>query len=168
MPLKVGEKWTYIIRNAEQSVVGSILVVRSDSVAGTNGYVLQGPSGESRLAWVGSRLYAEELTNTRFDPPLPLLDTHLPKNLEYWRGSVISVGSKAGIAASASVYCLPKNLLQNGKNFDTLESNIRISVPKISETATVVSWFVSNSGLVRQEERVNGIQTSALEILSGP
>ena len=166
MPMRPQRSWTYLVRNAKQSTVETMQVVRVDSVAHQSGFLLQGGGSETRLAWSKGILLAQELTNTWYSPPMPILDTRTKKSILAWQGKIKSPLFE--IDARASITTKPEILNVGGKRIPTLHSQITINVPSAHQLVTISTWFESRIGIVRQEERVNSIQTSAVELLSGP
>lgn len=163
MPSKVGTQWTYTVRAGFQSYVEPVSVERHVSVAGVQGFELGGPLGQSRMAWREGRLVASRLGSARFDPPVPLL---VPggKGPYEWKGTF---GSLAGSGQATAILEQRTETVNLGaRSLPCTRATLRVE--RGDETIELITWFSDGTGIVKQEQRTNGRQNLALELLSGP
>jgi hypothetical protein len=121
--------------------------------------------GNSRLAWVGSRLIAEELGGVRYSPPIPIYDPlATEKKPLNWNGLVIVAGKSS--EGQASLTMKPDSYKVAGRDY-----SVKLARVELKTTGKVVEnlmWFAPGIGIVRQEQRVEGTLDRALDFLSGP
>ncbi len=165
MPLKSGEHWAYVVRNARQSLVGDVDVARQVAVDGVMGWELHGPSGISRLAWKNGTLVASILSGTRYSPPLVLVIPNSVGKTLNWKGTVFT--PLHSFPAVATMTWQSQDVQLGGKIFHTVRQNCQLNLSSGTQIA-LTTWFSSQVGIVRQEQRTNGVQVLALERLSGP
>jgi hypothetical protein len=167
-PLEVGRTWTYSVDTGLTSFVAKVRVERRVPVGGVLGYELRGATGVSRLAWDGNRLVAAMLPQTRFNPPIPLAVAGArgeAKNpfRSRWRGNIEWFGkARSGVATLEQ--------RQDRARLGSAEVPATLTVVRLSadnRTVELSSWFVDGIGLVRQEQRTDGILDVRLEYLRG-
>jgi hypothetical protein len=164
MPLKVGETWIYRVHGRELDQVVPFKVTRRISVAGTNGYEIASDLGISRLAWVGTKLVADELAGTKYDPPLPLLDSQSAPADAQWEGTVTT---PAGILRGTAT---------QSQHVDKRPASGRTGVATVStielktghNVLTLVSSYVPEVGMIQQEEHNGLLSSTSLTMTSGP
>lgn len=165
MPLAVGEQWGFAVRSAQNSIAASLKVTRKAAVGGVEGFEISGPSGISRLAWIGGDLKASVLSGTRFMPPITLLTSTVSKTPVTWSGKVSTplhswTGTAENLISKA-------DLKVAGRNVDTIRSDLVITLANQTKM-TLTTWYAPEMGIVRQEQRTNGVQVLAMERLNGP
>lgn len=164
MPLKVGQTWTYEIKPGFQSDAIEVKVSRALSVGPCQGYELTSGYGSTRLGWDGDTLLASQLGGTVYDPPVPLLSPLGPEETKTWRGNVVLAGkTREGIARLSR-----KDVKTKVGTFDrdAVESILNLEVD--GQKHEILTWFVKNLGIVRQEQRRDGILVNRVSYLSGP
>lgn len=165
MPLRSGLHWAYVVQNARQSLVGEVSVIRPVAVGDVSGWELQAPSGISRIAWDRGTLQASMLSGTRYSPPIPLLVADPVGKTINWKGQVST--PMHNYTANATMTWQKQDLQLGGKTFHTVREDCQIKLESGS-ILTLTTWFSPEVGIVRQDQRTNGIQVLALEHLSGP
>lgn len=164
MPLEKGGVWTYQAEPGLQSETVDIRVQNQVPVQDVLGYRLVSSWGNSRLAWKGDTLLASELGGTRYDPPIPLIQT-LPKaGKGEWKGQII-VGDKT-VPATATLEIKSTKTRLGSREMDATQSTLTLKVGE--DTHEVLTWFVPNYGIARQEQRKNNLLTNRLTYLTGP
>lgn len=162
MPMKLGTKWTYTVRSGFRSYVEEVTVEREQSVAGESGFYLGGALGPATLAWGGSRLLASQVASNRFDPPIPIL---VVGSAGWgWKGKIRGLGG--GFDATMTAVATAEKLDLAGRKLTTTKSDLAIEVG--GKTVRLTTWFSPGIGIVRQEQRTDGRQDLAIELLSGP
>lgn len=164
MPLSVGKSWTYEVRGRQLTQVGTMEVSRKLSVAGVEGYELNGPTGLSRLAWSHGRLLASEMAGTYYRPAIVILDPSCPPGAIGWVGDI--VGPAGTISASALLFNKAVQWPWGGRSVAAIETTLQIDADR--RHVAVVSHYVDGVGLVGQDQRTNGLQDVALEMTAGP
>jgi len=165
MPLAKGHVWTYNVQYGMATAVQDVRVSRPISVEKSAGWELASPMGNSRLAWVGSRLIAEELGGVRFSPPIPIFDPlATEKKPLTWAGLVIVAGKSS--EGGASLTMKPDKYKVAGRDY--LVKLARIELKTTGKVVENLIWFAPGIGIVRQEQRVGDNRDRALEFLSGP
>ncbi|MCE9557832.1 MAG: hypothetical protein K8R88_02665 [Armatimonadetes bacterium] len=160
-PLAVGNEWTYTVKSGLLSRVDVVRVVATDSVAGAPGFRLQGPSGPSRVAWIGNQLVANELSGTRFSPAIPL---YSGDGSAKWSGLVTSLGLTTTAKLTLSQE-LDKFKI-GGQELPGSKSTIVLRAGDTQKTLTFL--FIKGLGLVRQEESDGTTMTRSVVYVKGP
>ncbi|MCX7800015.1 MAG: hypothetical protein N2109_06680 [Fimbriimonadales bacterium] len=167
-PLEVGRTWTYSVDTGLTTFVARVRVERRVPVGRALGYELRGSMGTSRLAWDGDELVASMLPQTRFNPPIRLAvagargDARNPFRA-VWRGNVEWFGkARAGVATLEQ---RPDRARIGSAEVPATLSVVRLTTE--NRTVELSSWFVDGIGLVRQEQRTDGILDVRLEYLRG-
>lgn len=160
MPLAEGHKWTYNVMLDFGSTVQSLEVSRRISVAGEHGWELTGPMGSSRLAWVGGTLVGERLAGTTFSPPVPLLAAEEMS----WEGTATTAGQARKGRGRLTISQVDVELA--GRTYESTLSKLEIGFD--SGTLELLTWFVADLGIIRQEQRIDGVRNRKLDYLSGP
>lgn len=162
MPLTPGAHWEY------ESQVGLVRSVIDVQVAGQGpvgkhaGYKLESSYQPARLAWGDGALWASELGGTGFSPPVPLL-TGAGSTTE-WKGIVSSAGKQVSSTAKLTVADTKEKV--GSKERPARQSVLLVQFGK--RTVEVTTWFVEGLGIVRQEQRADGLLKSRLVYVTGP
>ncbi len=149
MPLRVGNEWSYGVKTGLPETVASVKVTREIPVAGKTGYELTSPMGISRMTWKGERLVATVLGNSRFQPPLPLLNSIEQKYTEQWEGRMYAQGRT--FAARATLSQEPVPLTREGKKHRAIKTILLIQLP--SQELEIQSWYAPGVGILNQVQR---------------
>ncbi len=165
MPMKVGDSRAYIVRFPFFGSVEPIEVVRRTSVAGAAGFELRGPMGMSRLAWVGDRLLADNLTHSRFAPAIPLLALGALDRPVAWNGVIRLLNTNLEAKAVLDQDEATEEVL--GRPIPGIKSVLRIEIPRLERVVSVESTFLYGIGLVRQVQRTNDSQDIEIRLLAG-
>ena len=139
-------------------------VSRRIAVDGVEGYELTGPLGTARLAWHGTRLVAQALGGTTYDPPIPLLDSRLPQAPVEWRGTVTAPVGICDGAAKLRHYADHTQFAS--KQTPAIETVLELQAGK--RRIELRSWFIYGVGLAKQEEHTGDVQTVRLSMTGGP
>ena len=164
MPLKKGNAWTYTVRTGLQTTVQVLKVEKPIAVNSVQGWILNGPMGESRVAWKSGILLAEQLPGTVFSPALPLLDAKKLDSTRRWHGTVLSMGRP--LECTAEIVQGPDQYVISGHSFSVLKVVVNLHVPQ--KSIELVTWFAEGIGILSQQQRSQGYLECALEYLSGP
>ncbi len=164
MPLDAKAVWTYQAEPGLQSETVDIKVSGQVPVLDVNGYQLTSTWGNSRLAWKGDILLASELGGTRYQPPIPLLQTIPKAGKAEWKGT-ISVADKS-IHATATLELKDTEARIGSRDLPSTESVLTLKAGP--DTHEILTWFVADYGIARQEQRKNGLLINRLTYLSGP
>ncbi len=164
MPLEKGATWNYSVRAGFVAAVHPVKAARRIAVGEAPGWELQSPMGNSRLAWSGRRLIADQLAGVRYSPPLPLFDPSSRKKDTKWGGFVF-VGGKP-VEATATISLRQDRFRVGGRDYNTELSEIKLKVG--TRSIENLTWFVEGIGIVKQEQRTGPILDRALDYLSGP
>lgn len=172
LPLWEGNEWTYATRTSFQNPSSVLKVGPKIAVGSVEGRVLSGSFGESRMAWDGPKLIASQLSNSRFNPPIPLFrEDKIPEkkkqreqefvNVDEWKGRVESFDSAR--SGSALLQQRRSQLDVNGRKLNVIESLLTISLGKSEiEIRTI---FERGKGILRQEQRTNRNLVLSIEML---
>ncbi|MBL8087227.1 MAG: hypothetical protein JNM85_04045 [Chthonomonas sp.] len=165
LPLEVGYEWKYTVTAGLQSSVETLKCVQNDSVAGTSGFRLQGPAGQSRYAWKAGVLVAEELAGTRYAPELPIFAPGLAKGKNMtWKGQ-ITIAHRT-FTASGVLMTESGKISFGGRETNSLRSELTLTLK--DQPFKIVTWYVDRVGMVRQEERAGDRLMRSVEYISGP
>jgi len=163
LPLRTGTEWTYRVRSGFDLRIELVRVTGPIAVAGGDGWQLNGPMGESRLAWREGVLLAEQLPGTRFAPAIPLLRV-TDLSGKFWQGFVSANGHTQ--SAQADLRMVQESLMLAGRKRQALRSTVTLN---LKPTALVLdSWFVADIGIVRQELRRGDALVRAMDWVAGP
>lgn len=162
MPMRSGAKWTYTVRSGFRSYVDDCAVEAEQSVGGKKGFRLGGAFGPATFAWSNGTLIAGQVAANRFDPPLPLLDRS--KTHWEWNGTVR--GLAGARRASMTADSKAEKLDLGGRKLSTTKVETRLTIA--GQAVELDTWFAAGIGIVRQEQRTDGKQDLAIELLSGP
>lgn len=162
-PTDVGTTWTYSVRNgfgAEH--VEDVRVARRLTVAGVEGFELQGPLGSTRMAWRSGTLWCESFANVSLRPPLPLWDPN--RKTQAWKGTIeTSFGEEA---ATARIAWDESKIEIDGIRFETMRTQCFLERPQ-GETQ-LTTWIAPGVGIVRQEQRTRDALDLSVEWVAGP
>ncbi len=151
------------MRGSLMAGVYRITAMEPTSLAGHSGWVLSGPLGRSRVAWVGDRLKAAEWAGTRFDPPITLLvSTTKPTELT-WSGRVTN--GLRSLDTKVTTRQEPGKINLTGRETPGLRVTMTL---KDNPSQESTFFYVKGRGLVTSETRVDGKFSVGLEYLSGP
>jgi len=159
MPLGPSKTWSYLVDDGVNKMPDHVRVTRRIPVGDALGYELTGELGTSHFAWLNGRLISDELSNTRFLPPLCILATR--ERTIHWRGWVFS-GDKKQPASADIDYVKAKK--DETSSADTIDSTVRMKIDK--QHVTLVTRFESDYGIVKQEQRTDDQLSLSLTALS--
>ena len=155
MPLSMHKKWSYLVDDGVNKMPDHVKVTRQVPVGSAQGFELTGELGISRFAWQNGRLITDDLSNTRFMPPLPILATR--DRRVHWRGWVFS-GNKQEPAYADVDFVKVK------KDGDFIDSTVTLKVDQ--RQMSLVTRFQADYGIVRQEQRTGDQLDLSLMALS--
>ncbi|MHB8635649.1 MAG: hypothetical protein ACYC96_04155 [Fimbriimonadaceae bacterium] len=164
MPLSVDHAWTYEVHGRRVGQVAEMRVNRRIAVDDVSGYEVTGPLGVDRLAWRGPQLIAETLCNTTFNPPIPLLDSRLPRSPVLWSGAVTAPASV--VHATGTLTETATDTVFASHKTAAVKSVLQLNLGR--RRLELDSWFVAGVGLVKQEERANDVETERVAMTGGP
>lgn len=164
MPLSSDSKWTYQAEPGLQSEVLDMVVLGRVPVGDANGYRLNSGWGETHLAWSANTLISAQLGGTRYDPPIPLLANLAPTQRLPWEGNIILAGKR--IKAKGYVTTTVTESRVGSLDLPSTQSTLVLELEK--SHIEVLTWFVRDIGIVRQEQRKNNLLVNRLSYLSGP
>ncbi|MCW5937330.1 MAG: hypothetical protein KIT11_08495 [Fimbriimonadaceae bacterium] len=160
-PLESGNRWSYTVFRDFDTIVTDVRVQRPVRVGTAQGWLLSGETGESRLAWKGSRLVAGELGGTVFVPPVPIF---AESERTTWDGQVEVTGvTKPG---TAELIMGKGDVRFSGRSVPARTGTLRLKSD--GHEMELTSWFVEGIGIARQEQRRDGRLVRRLEYLGGP
>lgn len=148
-PLHMGCEWTYDVKSGLSHGVTVLKTVREIPVAGVHGYELSISTGISRMAWKDGRLVATVLNNSRFNPPLTLLNGDGMKATIPWEG-VMYAGGKL-LKGSGTVTQEAENFTVDGKTYPSLKTTLSLRFPQ--RTIEVQTWYSKGIGMLNQTQR---------------
>lgn len=163
MPLSLGKKWNYSVNANFKTYTSEVTVTQKTGVADTEGYVLSGPMGESRLAWKDGVLVAEKLINTRFEPAIPLVIETDSKVLRRWEGKAMGLWGTA--TGKAVLEQAPGQEKIGGRTVKTTKTVLTLTLPK--STVRLQTMFQPGGGILTQRQWIDGNLVLSLERLSG-
>lgn len=163
LPLEQGRTWTYNVRTGFPRSVEELKVERPIAVAGVDGWQLGSPLGVARVAWKGGTLWAEETSNLRFSPPLPLLVEGEPKASRTWSGKVRHLGRE--VDAAATLMQTEGRDTLGSKPIDVVKTELRLQME--GHEVLVRSAYAAGIGLVRQRQETDGRFDVEMEFLGG-
>jgi len=170
MPLRVGNEWSYDVKTGLPESVASLKVTREVPVAGIVGCELDGPMGISRMAWKGETLIASVLGNSRFSPPIPLLNSIEERHTEKWSGRMYSHGKTYDAQATLSQE--PTPLTREGRKYQATKTVLLLRLP--DRELEIQTWYAPGYGILNQVQRTRTGSESVgrfdveLDYLSGP
>lgn len=164
-PLEQGKRWTYKIRTPLYSYVEQVSVEGRVPVGVDSGFKLSGEMGGSRLAWSGSRLKAGAIGVTGFSPPITILDSGLVKSRSQWSGLLLIAGK--GTPAVAELDQDEEQITLEGRRVKSLRATLTLRPKAGSRAFELISWYVAGIGVVRQEQRTNGVLDLTMEWMHG-
>lgn len=173
MPLTEGREWSYSVKSGFQNNVVTLKVTDKVNVGDYNGSILSSPIGESRLAWAASTLLASQFANSRFNPPVPILnESKIPPKkktrdnefvqVDTWKGRIESFG-KSRVATGRLLQRRSTVGLITGQ-VSAVETVLELTIDK--SVIEVRTWFERGKGIVRQEQRTERNQVVSLELLN--
>lgn len=160
MPLEIGHSWSYQVQAGFQNYMGSTKVVRRIAVGGVQGYELHGPFGDARVAWIGDQLVADRLGANRFVPPVPLLSLAKKESIP-WQGTIFNL--EGATDSTATLTQTAATIPVGAQSFKTTCTTLTIKAG--SHAIELVTWFAPSIGIVKQEQRTDGVRSVALEWL---
>lgn len=159
-PLEKGREWTYGVRSGLAKNVVDVKVTDEAPVGSVRGFRLEGPLGVSRVAWLGDRLIADCLPNTRFAPSLTLLAPNEKKPIS-WQGLVETMG-KTEAAKAVLTHSREKQKI-GSQPYDTVVATLRVKVGQ--RRMELKTWYAPGIGPILQEQRtLNSDGVSELDI----
>lgn len=170
MPLRVGNEWSYDVKTGLPESVDKVKVTREVPVADTVGFELSGAMGLSRMAWKGETLVASVLGNSRFSPPLPLLNSIEEKQTTKWKGRMYSQGRT--YEATATLSQEPTPLTREARKYQAVKTTLLIRLN--DRELEVQTWYAPGVGILNQVQRTRTGDESVgrfdveLDYLSGP
>lgn len=170
MPLRVGNEWSYNVKTGLPESVASVKVTREVPVAGKTGYELMSAMGLSRMTWKGEMLVATVLGNTRFNPPLPLLNSIEQKQTTKWTGRMYAQGRT--YEADATLSQEQTLLTREGRKHRAIKTVLLIRLP--NREMEVQTWYAPGIGILNQVQRTRqgtegvGRFDVEMDYLSGP
>lgn len=164
MPLEVGKRFSYNVSTNFNSYPAEIKVVRRAAVAGLDGFVLTGPTGESHVAWKGDVLVGERFANSRFIPPIPLVVDTTERRRQTWIGKV--QGSWGQFEGTAVLNQAPSEEVVAGRKTKVTKTELTITNPK-GKSIRLRTLFQTGSGIVAQHQWIGGDLLVQLDWLSG-
>lgn len=162
-PLRVGDAWVYEVQGGFIAGADELKVTGTTTIQGQTGYVLEGAFGPARLAWSGNTLLAEDLANTRFKPPIPILVEDTGKPEREWRGAMVTMGKLVNATATLAQEAKPLDL--GSRKYQAIHALLSITAPGSEIEVSV--WYAKGIGPVRWEQRVNRGQVLRAEYVSG-
>jgi hypothetical protein len=157
-PMEVGKQWSYTVQTGFPTFVQKMTVKRPISIAGVQGYEIEGPMGTCRVAWSGDRLIAARMANTEFFPPITILRAGEAAASRAWKGRV-RLADGTAISCSAEQTQAADTLTVRSKPVKTVKSTVLLQLP--GRVVDLSTWYEPGRGPVRQIERVNGVQIVA-------
>lgn len=165
MPLSAKASWKVQVRAGLRSSVSDLKVTTRDAVAGVSGWRLSGPGGDSRLAWKNGDLVADQLSGTRFLPPLPMLRPNLAEKAKVeWSGMIQT--AHMSFPAKAVLTQAPDELTISGRKETAICATLDVAVR--GKTTSIATWYVRGIGIARQEEHQDGELLRAMDYVLGP
>lgn len=149
MPMEVGRRWQFAVSTQFQQYLADMTVSREASVAGHKGFVLLGATGECRLAWVNGRLLAERISNTRFEPPIPLVVQSEDRERVAWKGVVQGNWGRFEATASLNQVMTEKEI--SGSKTRVAKSDLVILNSK-GPSIRLETLFEPNVGIAQQQQ----------------
>lgn len=167
-PLKVGNQWQYTANNHLGVFLHTVKVTRETPTPLGMGYELRGSLGDSIVVWDGPILRATVLSGTRFNPPLPLLDSTRAEAELSWKGRMHSAGKTLEATAT-----LKQTNTEWGTGNKVKATQTDLTIRSAERTVTVTTIYVRSRGPVSQTQHVsiaNGQPAFevSLEHLNGP
>lgn len=160
-PLERGKSWTYNVRTGFPRSVEKLTVERAIAVAGVDGWQVGSPLGVARLAWKDGVLLAEETSNLRFEPPLPILVDGVGKASRTWRGTVRHLG-RVEEGAATLMQSEGRDTL-GSKPIDVVKTELRIRLE--GHEILVRTSYAEGIGPVRQRQETDGRFDVEMEFL---
>lgn len=170
MPLRVGNEWSYDVKTGLPETVAVVKVTREVPVDGQVGYELDGPMGISRMTWKGELLIGSVLGNSRFSPPIPLLNSIEERQTTKWKGRMYSHGKT--YEAEGSLSQEPTPLTREGRKYQAIKTVLLLRLP--DRELEVQTWYAPGYGILNQVQRTRtggenvGRFDVELDYLSGP
>lgn len=164
MPLEVGQRFSYQVSTNFNSYTAEVKVARKASVAGLEGFVLSGPTGENHLAWRNDVLVGERFANTRLSPAIPLLVDTQGRVRRYWTGKV--QGAWGTFEGNATLNQAPSEETIGGRKVKVTKTELTINNPK-GKSIRVRTLFQPGTGIVSQHQWIGGDLVVQLTWLSG-
>lgn len=164
MPLEPDAKWSYVARGDVTNALAEFEVADVTSVGSARGRVIRSSYGESRLAWMGTKLIASELGGTKYWPPIPLLDVSIKAGQIEWSGTAKTAGKVTSLTAVVRQSRVPYIIAQ--KEVSAIRTSITLRGEGVQEELT--TWFVEQVGIAKQERRSKGKWVLSLSLVSGP
>ena len=161
-PLAKGNTWTYTVESEGAGDTETMSVERKTSVGPYSGWLVRGDRGESRLAWSGGVLYASQLADTVYDPPIPLFT----RTDREWSGTVQTAGGKE--QGTATIKQTKDSLTVAGQRYDTQKCTVDLNTPQ--GRIQLATWYFSGMGILQQDQRSGPGLTldRRLTFVSGP
>lgn len=162
MPLTDGMSWQYFVRDPLGARVMKVEVTGKTRVGLNDGWLLDGPGGQSRLSWQGSTLIASELTSVRFDPPIELLRAASERAKWEYKGKCD--GRLGTVYITAFLEQKPEKLSLGGVQHEAMKVSLRARIGSVD--VMLETWYASRIGILKQEQWSDGTQVASLEWIS--
>lgn len=161
-PTQVGSHHEYVIKNGMAVYVEAIRATKEVAVAGSRGVELGGPMGISRVAWKDGTLYASLLGGTRFVPPIPILVAAAPDKAITTK----TMAETEGVQRQARVTLVhSKEKIKIGtRDVETVRTLLTLNTD--ANVITVETHYADGSGMVRQQQHVDGQFDLSLDLLN--
>ncbi len=164
MPIQKDSKWSYQAEPGLQNEVLDLEVIGRVPVGDSNGWRLNSGWGETHLAWQDNSLISSLLGGTRYDPPLPILSNLAATQRKEWKGDIILAGKR--IQANGYITTSITDTRVGSLELPSIQSTLKLNLGK--DEQEILTWFVQDYGIVRQEQRKNGLLVNRISYLSGP
>jgi hypothetical protein len=158
-PIDEHSHWSYFARTVN-TTTDHVSYAGRVAVGNSNGYELKSDLGVIHLAWTNGNLVTDQMASSRFLPPLPIL-TEVSKKPVAWQGW-IDTGDRRE-AARAKIVTDHAKLSLHGLLVDTTRTTVALSLA--DRQISLINWYRSGVGLVRQEQRTDGRLDMTLEYL---
>lgn len=164
MPLEVGQRFSYHVSTNFNSYTAEVKVARQAAVAGLDGFVLLGPTGESHIAWNKDLLVGERFANTRFTPAIPLLVDSRQRVRRGWKGKV--QGAWGQFEGEGVLNQAPSEEMVGGRKVKVVKTELTILNPK-GKSIRLRTLYQPGAGIVAQHQWIGGDLVVGLDWLSG-
>lgn len=161
MTLKEGQTWTYRVRTPHYEYLEEIKVKGRVAVGSTSGYVLTSQLGQTHVAWSQGALWTTRIGHTIFVKPAPLFDGEAPKRT--WKGAISIAGRTA--KAEGVLECANEEIRVSGLNVKSRRATL--TVQSSGSTIECTTWMAPGFGILKQEQRTNGMLDVSLERVRG-
>lgn len=155
-PIAIGDVKQYSVRVGVMQRVEQVRVTGTDTVGAVAGYRMEGPGGVTRMAWSGSTLMCSEVGGVRFSPPLPLL----PAADTQWSGVMEFAGKKGAGRARITLKEATHTVAAKEIPAQWVSAAFQGELGNFE----LNTLFAQGIGIVRQEEKRDGVVVRSLEL----